>query len=282
MVRVKLTKTLLRREYITNNKSKSQISRELGHSRRSIASHLKKYNIFRTKYSKITKDKLIELYLNQNLTTYKIAEIYQVSRYCIEYKLNIFNIKIKPRKFNIINQNFGSLTVIKFHDKVLKGKYVKERYLCKCKCGKRKICFRNRLLDGRNTSCGCENGGQSKHLNKLHNAPHHIFILDTYEILTRKQWGKLKNTALERGLDFNISYEDCWNLYLKQNRECALTGLPIHFGQPNRASLDRIDSLKGYTIDNVQWIYAKINFMKSSLPQKEFIELCSLVNKNDS
>lgn len=36
------------------------------------------------------------------------------------------------------------------------------------------------------------------------------------------------------------------------------------------ASLDRIDSLKGYTIDNVQWIHKHINYMKIDLTEQEF------------
>ena len=50
-------------------------------------------------------------------------------------------------------------------------------------------------------------------------------------------------------------------MFLKQNKKCALTGLDIWFGistkekthgkKEQTASLDRIDSSKGYTKDNV-------------------------------
>ena len=43
------------------------------------------------------------------------------------------------------------------------------------------------------------------------------------------------------------------------------------------ASLDRIDSCKGYTIDNVQWVHKWINVMKSDHSQDEFIALCRAV-----
>ena len=46
------------------------------------------------------------------------------------------------------------------------------------------------------------------------------------------------------------------------------------------ASLDRIDSKKGYTIDNVQWVYKKINMMKQNYDQKEFVNLCCLIAEN--
>lgn len=47
------------------------------------------------------------------------------------------------------------------------------------------------------------------------------------------------------------------------------------------ASLDRINSSIGYTIDNVQWVHKKINMMKMDLSQEEFINYCRLVVKNN-
>ena len=46
------------------------------------------------------------------------------------------------------------------------------------------------------------------------------------------------------------------------------------------ASLDRIDSTKGYVENNVQWTLKKINIMKNVFSQKEFIYLCNKVSKN--
>jgi hypothetical protein len=63
--------------------------------------------------------------------------------------------------------------------------------------------------------------------------------------------------------------------------------LPLSFGNKakdhkNRtASLDRIDSSKGYTKNNIQWIYKPINSMKRDYTQERFIELCKLVAKNN-
>lgn len=46
------------------------------------------------------------------------------------------------------------------------------------------------------------------------------------------------------------------------------------------ASLDRIDSSKGYKIENIQWVHKDINQMKSALENNKFIELCELVSEN--
>lgn len=76
-------------------------------------------------------------------------------------------------------------------------------------------------------------------------------------------------------------------LYVKQGSRCALTGLPIGISNTIKgdwhgettASLDRIDSRKGYTRDNVQWVHKWINKMKWELDQEQFITLCEAVVK---
>ena len=79
-----------------------------------------------------------------------------------------------------------------------------------------------------------------------------------------------------------------WNLYRKQGERCALTGIKLsldgtvdqnrHRGTSLRtASLDRIDSSKGYTLDNVQWVDKRINIMKHQLSQSHFIAICKRV-----
>ena len=45
----------------------------------------------------------------------------------------------------------------------------------------------------------------------------------------------------------------------------------------NNMSLDRIDSLQSYTLDNIQLMRSTINIMKSDLEQNSFIEFCDRV-----
>lgn len=95
----------------------------------------------------------------------------------------------------------------------------------------------------------------------------------------------VKRGAKQRNFEFSISIEDIWNLFLKQNRKCALSGVELFFGQNDKAhksgittaSLDRIDSNKGYTIDNIQWVHKWINLMKQDMHDVEFIDWCKLV-----
>lgn len=117
--------------------------------------------------------------------------------------------------------------------------------------------------------------------------------------LTKTQVLRIKNKALERNLEWSedMTTEFLWLLFEKQNHKCALTGLPITLTkgknvpmQTNQrnldysgwtASLDRIDSNKGYIKENVQWVHRNINIMKNSYTEEYFLELCkNVVNHN--
>jgi uncharacterized membrane-anchored protein len=81
----------------------------------------------------------------------------------------------------------------------------------------------------------------------------------------------------------NISKDYILDLFKKQNKKCALSGLDLtlDYNLENTASLDRIDSNEGYIKDNVQWIHKKINKMKMELDQQEFISFCKLITQNN-
>lgn len=93
------------------------------------------------------------------------------------------------------------------------------------------------------------------------------------------QLNNIKNNASTRKIPFDLSGEYLWNLYLSQNRKCALSGLEIGFiaCRKGNASLDRIDSSKPYIEGNVQWVHTNINYAKQSLSNEDFIALCKNV-----
>ena len=86
---------------------------------------------------------------------------------------------------------------------------------------------------------------------------------------------KKKSSITDRG--FNLTAEYLLALLEAQNRCCAITGIEFSFkgdfeGRMDqyRASVDRIDSDKGYTKDNVQLVCAQVNIMKHQSTMKEF------------
>ena len=55
--------------------------------------------------------------------------------------------------------------------------------------------------------------------------------------------GKLRR-AKQRDYEFTITIDYIWDIYIAQDKVCALSGVPICF--KDSASLDRVDNSKGY------------------------------------
>jgi len=102
----------------------------------------------------------------------------------------------------------------------------------------------------------------------------------------------LKRKAKERGLSFEVTSEELWNLFLQQKECCALSGVLLvmetkidknhNLNRTNHtASLDRIDNNKPYTIDNVQWIHKVLNHMRRQYSVEEYVSWCKLVAKHN-
>lgn len=100
-----------------------------------------------------------------------------------------------------------------------------------------------------------------------------------HHTIQRYQWRNITNGAKSRNLEFSISPDYIWELYLLQNKKCALSGVDIFFGKRHEttASIDRIDSNKGYVHGNVQIVHKTTNKIKMDVPNSEFIEWCKLI-----
>jgi hypothetical protein len=111
-----------------------------------------------------------------------------------------------------------------------------------------------------------------------------------YENISRTCYNNILTNNNKRSYprNINITIEYLWKLFLKQKGYCALTGYPLEWGTKEfnyankTASLDRIDSSKGYCKNNVQWVHKNINLMKWDYPQDEFIRWCKLVAQHTS
>jgi hypothetical protein len=105
-----------------------------------------------------------------------------------------------------------------------------------------------------------------------------------YEDISKQLWGNLRSGAKSRNLIVEISPQDIWETYIKQDKKCALSGMPIKFGHRYKgettASVDRIDSKLGYTKNNIQIVHKLVNKIKTDLPQSEFIDLCIKIASN--
>ena len=114
----------------------------------------------------------------------------------------------------------------------------------------------------------------NKHVDNCHRGWHRGIRISWFN--------QFKAGAELRGLIWDLSLDDLADLYEEQKQRCALTDLDIAFplvGHPQKAlaSIDRIDSKKGYTKDNVQLVTRQVNMMKQAYDQDMFIATCIAV-----
>ena len=86
--------------------------------------------------------------------------------------------------------------------------------------------------------------------------PEHLFPYTA--LLTRSRIG-----AVKRGIPFAITIEDIYEAAKSQNYR--------------RASVDRKDSSKGYTPDNIQIVSMMVNTAKNNFAEADFLKFCHAV-----
>jgi hypothetical protein len=181
------------------------------------------------------------------------------------------NIPRRQRKKlqDLTGQQFGDLQVIRrTQDKNAKSTY----WECKCICGKTLNVVAYTLKDGGSKTCGCGKKRTGSNNRKWKG----------YGEISGNYWRQIRSGAIKRLLLFEITLEYAWDLFLKQNRKCALSGVILVFAETKRseatASLDRKDSSKGYVEGNVQWVHKDVNYMKQDLDESYFIEMCRKIS----
>lgn len=213
----------------------------------------------------LTKEFLEEEYSNKKRSTYMIAEdvgcspklIYNYLDYYKIPRINMWGI-IQP------NQQFGWLTTIKVVEKRKNGAL---KWLCKCRCGKEvyqlTADLKKKNKTNRAKSCGCY---RKTHRNSKWNG---------YCDISGTLISDLKHRSKKKKMDMDIDAKFLWDLFIKQDKKCAISGLDIKINKT--ASVDRIDSLKGYTKNNIWWVHRDVNKIKMDLPLSRLIELCEII-----
>lgn len=157
---------------------------------------------------------------------------------------------------------FGEWTVVRFSHRNSSGHSV---WVCQCSCGAEKNVNRTDLFNGKSVRCrNCA-----------------ACTYDNTGLVKSWYVTRVSHGAKGREIEFDLTTQQMTDIWIEQNGCCALTGVELHLGQhvrdPQTASLDRIDSKRGYVYDNVQWVHKKINALKNDFDQDEFLELCRLV-----
>ena len=170
-------------------------------------------------------------------------------------------------KKDLTGKTFGLLYVVGVAEVSRNGHY---RYHVRCSCGVEKVVLGTHMLQGNTVHCCCSK-------RKPRNWKGSGTVSATYF------------SSLKRGADggkgrkpipFNIPIDYVADLLdNKQKGKCALTGIYISV-KDKTASLDRIDSSKGYERGNLQWLHKDVNMMKRHYSQDYFIYLCKAVSNS--
>jgi hypothetical protein len=222
----------------------------------------------------ITKQQIKQCF-RQNMKVKDIALHYKCSKSLIYALCKKFKIIIPS--IDLVGLKINKFTVIKkLGSRGIAGRQ-ETHWLCVCDCGNLRELSTKILISKKNKSCGCWKR------QKEYREKHHCWT--GYEGIHGKRWQIIKTGAIKRGHKFNLSIQDAWKLYEKQNRKCAISGVDIYFAETvstfsaATASLDRIDSTLGYTLDNVQWVHKEINLMKQGMSMKQFLEWIKIIGQ---
>lgn len=221
---------------------------------------------------------IIVEYIKNNLTTHEISIKFNINVKTVLKVLKLNNIIIRGGKINLIGNHYGRLKVVKF---TKLDNNQKTMWECSCICGKTTEVRGADLISEKVQSCGCLHAESSKKNIKIaHNKYPKSFGFKGIGDLQGKYLSSVKYNAMKRKLEYNVTKEYLWDLYNKQNCRCALTGLEISLKTKNNlqtASIDRIDSSKGYVCGNVQWVHKDINNIKQSYSIETLIFYANLL-----
>jgi hypothetical protein len=231
-----------------------------------IIKHANKYDYSKTVYKK--SNEKIEIICKEHGSFWQLAGMHAYKHGCPTCSLT----KHKEAA-DLTGQRFGKLLVSSRAENIVYGEQNKVAWNCICECENKCTVSSGNLIKGQ-ISCGCSHNRQGQ--------DHPSW--KGYENISGKYLASIKRGALSRGLEYDITPEYMWTLF---TGTCALSGLSIVFSQNSRngeqtASLDRIDSDRGYVVGNVQWVHKDVNLMKNNFSNDYFLNMCSKISKQQN
>ena len=228
--------------------------------------HNDRYDYSKTVY--IKSDEKIEIICKDHGSFWQLAGMHVYKHGCPICKLT------NRRATDLSGRKFGKLLVVSRSENIMYESTgltkTKVAWNCVCECGNECIVTSGNLTCNSQKSCGCSHNRQGQ--------DHPSW--KGYGDISGKYLTGIKRGAIKRGYEYDITFEYMWSLF---DGTCALSGLPIVFSQNSRggveqtASLDRIDSEKGYVVGNVQWVHKDVNLMKNHFSNDYFIDMCSRI-----
>lgn len=123
-------------------------------------------------------------------------------------------------------------------------------------------------------------------------------LKNRYDISQHSDWKKDEYTKfryhyrniLKRDKIVEITMDDLKMVWDEQKGKCPYLGIDLVLSSYSRividpvlsASLDRIDSTKGYIKGNIQWISRAMNYMKNGMSNDDMIRVIDLIKKGSN
>jgi hypothetical protein len=173
-------------------------------------------------------------------------------------------------------KKIGSLVVVGYGEPYVyytgSKKNTIHKWKVKCDCGNEYLISKQHITSGEQSNCQKCYGQRLM----LSNSP---LWKSSAKFLPGMKFHKIQKSAEKRGLEFKVTREHLDEIFQKQNGKCVYLGEELSFGNGRKgtASLDRIDSTKGYIEGNVQWVHKDVNILKWTLSHERFIEMCKKV-----
>lgn len=198
------------------------------------------------------------------------------------------------RKYKV-GDIFNKLTIVE----IIPGK---RKVKCLCECYNEKWIDIRDVVNKRITGCGCSRNNEEKRkqasdkMKQLHKERPETFKNKkrntTDEERSFKYLLKLINNKCKKTISRKyraVDIEDIKTVWKKQNGACAYSNIKLKLPLPNvkmtpyeQASIDRIDSSKTYTKDNIQFVSVTCNFAKNTLSDKDMKIFIEIIKNNGS
>jgi hypothetical protein len=192
------------------------------------------------------------------------------------------------KRKDCIGKTFNHLTILEV--------FPNDKVKCQCTCGTLKLFNWRDIRRGRTKGCGCRRN--TPELRAL--AKERAIDLQKKGILKRGYVGKdakcpfkyiLRTLNKPNRKPCNLKIEHLKKIWEESGGVCSYTKikliLPIGSANPNpaisykMASIDRIDSSKGYELGNIQYVSRNINYAKGILTHQQMLDFMNLIKEVD-
>ena len=182
-----------------------------------------------------------------------------------------------PSSFkDLTGQRFSRLLVVKRVENFVEGRKIISQWECLCDCGNSIVVLADNLQKGKKSksegtkSCGCLQSEMSR--------------LDSGLAAKRYAFRVTKAVAIRRGKVFVLTFDEfvaicerpcsyCGDLFSQTQKGFKKNGIiEPHYGEWKHNGIDRVQSDKGYTIDNCVPCCTFCNVAKMNLSAQEFLD----------